>query len=81
MAVLRRTKLSKPDVVEASLVIILAIWIIAVLWLINTALQQEIISILAIDSLTMFFTAFISIVLIVTTIILADIRKELKRAY
>ncbi|MEM2874143.1 MAG: hypothetical protein QW063_01695 [Candidatus Nanoarchaeia archaeon] len=81
MAVLKETKITKPDLVEASLVIILAIWIITVLWLINSALKQGIVSILTIESLSMFFLAFTSIVTLVVAVILADIRKEFKEKY
>lgn len=81
MAVLKPTRMSKPDLVEAALVIILAIWVISVLWLINTALQQEVISSLTIESLSMFFLAFSTVVLLVIAIIMADIRKEIKGAY
>ena len=81
MAVLKNTKVTKPDIVEATLVTILAVWIIAVLWLINTALRQGTISLLTIDSLSMFFLAFISITTLVIAIILADVRKEMKEVY
>ena len=81
MAVLKDTKITKPDLVEASLVMILALWIIAVLWLISSALRQGTISLLTIDSLAMFFLAFISITVLVIGVILADIRKEMKGVY
>ena len=81
MALFKPTRVTKPDAVEATLVLILAIWVVAILWLINTALASKIISTLTIDSLAMFFTAFMSIVLLVIAILLADIRKELKGSY
>lgn len=81
MAVLRETKITKPDLVEASLVIILAAWIVVVLWLINSALKQGTISIMTIESLSMFFLAFISIVILVIAVLLADVRKEFKEKY
>ncbi|MCX6775098.1 MAG: hypothetical protein NTY99_03360 [DPANN group archaeon] len=81
MAVLKETKITKPDLVEATLVVILALWIITVLWLISTALKQGMISLLTIDSLAMFFLAFISITVLVIAIVLADVRKELKEVY
>jgi hypothetical protein len=81
MALLKETKVTKPDVVEATLVVILALWIITVLWLISTALKQGTISLLTIDSLAMFFLAFISITILVIAIVLADIRKEMKEVY
>jgi hypothetical protein len=81
MALLKETKVTKPDVVEATLVVILALWIITVLWLISTALKQGTISLLTIDSLAMFFLAFISITVLVIAIVLADVRKEMKEVY
>ncbi|HKZ49410.1 MAG TPA: hypothetical protein VJ110_00165 [Candidatus Nanoarchaeia archaeon] len=81
MAVLRPTRTSKPDLIEATLVITLAVWVISVLWLINTALKQTVITSLTIDSLTMFFMAFATVVLLVVAIIMADVRKELRGAY
>jgi hypothetical protein len=81
MALLKETKVTKPDVVEATLVVILALWIITVLWLISTALKQGTISLLTIDSLAMFFLAFISITMLVIAIVLADVRKEMKEVY
>lgn len=79
--VLRHTKVTRPDFVEATLVLILAFWIIAVLWLLKTAITAEIISILTMESLTVIFTAFLTIIVLVIAVILADIRKELKEVY
>ena len=80
MGLLRPTRTSKPDAVEATLVVTLAIWVVSVLWLINMGLSQNIISQLTIDSLTMFFAAFSSIVFLVIAVLLANIRKELRGA-
>ncbi len=81
MAVLKETKITKPDLVEATLVAIMTLWIITVLWLISAALKQGTISLLTIDSLSMFFLAFISITLLVIAVVLADVRKEMKEVY
>jgi len=81
MAVLKRTKITKPDFAEVSLVIVLAFWIIAVVWLLKSAITATIISVLTMESLNVIFLAFTTIVLLVIAIILADIRKELKGVY
>ena len=81
MGILKTSDVTRPDLVEATLVIILTVWIIAVLWLINLGLKAAVINLLTIESLTMFFTAFMSISVLVIAVILADIRKELKSAY
>jgi hypothetical protein len=81
MAVLRHTKITKPDFIEATLVVIFAFWIIAVLWMLKQAISADIISLLTMESLVVIFVAFTTIVLLVIAIILADIRKELKGAY
>ena len=81
MGILKTTSVTRPDLVEATLVIILTIWIVAVLWLINLGLKAEVITLLTIESLTMFFVAFMSISVLVIAVILADIRKEIKSAY
>jgi len=81
MAILKHTKITKPDFIEASLVIILAGWIVAVLWLLQKAITAEIISILTMESLVVIFMAFTTIILLVVAVILADIRKELKGVY
>jgi|GEM_PF-3411932 len=80
MGILRPTRTTKPDAIEATLVVTLAIWVVSVLWLINMGLNQNIISQLTIDSLTMFFSAFSSIVFLVIAVLLANIRKELRGA-
>ncbi len=81
MAILKQTKITKPDFVEASLVLILACWIIAVIWLLKAAITATIISIYTMESLNVIFLAFTTIVLLVIAVILADIRKELKGVY
>ena len=81
MAVLKHTKITKPDFVEAALVITLAFWVIAVLWLLRVAITANIISMITMESLVVIFGAFTTIVLLVVAIILADIRKELKGVY
>lgn len=77
MAMLKKTRITKPDIVEVTLVVVLAIWVVALLWLINLALKSGIISLLAVDSLSMFALVFISVVVMVIAILLADIRKAL----
>ena len=81
MAILKHTKITKPDFIEASLVIILAMWIIAVLWLLSKAITADIISVITMEAMSVIFLAFTTIVLLVIAVILADIRKELKGAY
>ena len=81
MAIIKHTKITKPDFIESTLVIILAFWIIAVLWMLRSAITASIISILTMESLNVIFLAFATIVLLVIAIILADIRKELKGVY
>ncbi|MGB9675247.1 MAG: hypothetical protein ACP5IJ_01320 [Candidatus Nanoarchaeia archaeon] len=77
--VLAKTKITKPDLVEFSLTLILAIWSILIVFLIKQATAS--ISQLTIDALAMFFTAFISISLLIIAILIADIRKEIKKIY
>lgn len=81
MALIKHTKITKPDFIEATLVIILAFWIIAVLWMLRNAITASIISILTMESLNVIFLAFTTIILLVIAVILADIRKELKGVY
>jgi hypothetical protein len=81
MVILKKTKITKPDFVEASLVMILAFWIVIVLWLLQKAITATIISSLTMESLVVIFTAFMTIVLLVIAVILADIRKEMKEVY
>lgn len=81
MALIKKTKITQPDFIEASLVIVLAFWIVAVLWLLQKAITANIISELTMESLTVVFTAFMTIVLLVIAILVADVRKELKGVY
>ena len=81
MALLKQTKITKPDFVEASLVLILACWIVAVIWLLRSAITAKVISIFTMESLNVIFLAFTTIVLLVIAVIIADIRKELKGVY
>jgi hypothetical protein len=81
MALLKQTKITKPDFVEASLVLILACWVTAVLWMLQKAITAEVISMLTMESLNVIFLAFTTIVLLVIAVILADMRKELKGVY
>ncbi len=81
MAIIKRTKITKPDFVEATLVIVLALWTVLVMWMLQKAITATIISSLTMESLIVIFTAFMTIVLLVIAVILADIRKELKGVY
>ena len=81
MALIKQTKITKPDFVEATLVIVLALWTIIVMWLLQKAITATIISSLTMESLVVIFTAFMTIILLVIAVILADIRKELKGVY
>ena len=81
MAIIKQTKITKPDFVEATLVIVLALWTVLVMWMLQKAITATIISSLTMESLVVIFTAFMTIVLLVIAVILADIRKELKGVY
>ena len=81
MVVLKQTKVTAPDFVEALLIIILAIWVLIVLWLIERAITFDIQSIITWQSLTTFFAAFASIIVLVIAVLVADIRKEIKELY
>ncbi len=81
MALLRPHTTTKPDLIEALLVIILAIWTIVSMWLIEKAVSFQIQSLLTWQSLTTFFAAFISIIILVIAVLIADIRKEIKELY
>lgn len=81
MALIKKTKITQPDFIEASLVVVLAFWIVAVLWLLQKAITASIISTLTMESLTVIFTAFMTIILLVIAILVADVRKELKGVY
>jgi len=81
MVVLKQTKVTAPDFVEALLIIILAIWVLIVLWLIERAITFDIQSIITWQSLTTFFAAFVSIIVLVIAVLVADIRKEIKELY
>jgi Kef-type K+ transport system membrane component KefB len=81
MALLKQTKITKPDFVELSLIIVFVAWIIAILWLLRKVITFQIISLFTIESLSTIFLTFITLILLVIAIILADIRKELKNVY
>jgi ABC-type multidrug transport system fused ATPase/permease subunit len=81
MALIKQTKITKPDFVEATLVIVLALWTIIVMWLLQKAITAIIISSLTMESLVVIFTAFMTIIMLVIAVVLADIRKELKGVY
>lgn len=81
MAILRPTKTTRPDLVEALLVVVLAIWTIVAMWLIERAVTFQVQSILTWQSLTTFFSAFTSIIVLVIAVLLADVRKEIKELY
>jgi len=81
MELVKTSKITKPDAIEATLIIILAIWIISTLWLLDKAIMLEVQSLLTWQSLTTFFAAFATIVMLVIAILVADIRKEVKDRY
>jgi len=81
MALLKQTKSTRPDMVEALLVIILAIWTIVSMWLLDKAISFQVQSLLTWQSLSTFFMAFTSIIVLVIAVILADVRKEIKELY
>ena len=72
---------SKPDLIELLLLVILALWTIVSMWLIEKAVTFQVQSVLTWQSLTTFFAAFISIIILVIAILIADIRKEIKELY
>ena len=81
MALLKPTKTSRPDIVEALLVLILAVWTIVAMWLLEKAISIGTESVITWQSLTTFFAAFTSIIVLVIAVILADVRKEIKELY
>jgi hypothetical protein len=81
MEIIKQAKITKPDMIEASLIVILAMWIISVLWLLDKAMNFEVQTLLTWQSLTTFFAAFASIAVLVIAILVADIRKEVKDMY
>jgi predicted ferric reductase len=81
MAFLKQTKVVKPDIVELMLVAILAIWGTIVFWLIEKAITFPLLNSITWQSLTTLFVGFMTIVMLVIAILLADIRKELKHPY
>jgi hypothetical protein len=81
MEIIKPAKTTKPDFIEACLILILAIWIVATLWLLDKAMNFDIQSLLTWQSLSTFFTAFASIAVLVVAILVADIRKEVKEMY
>jgi len=81
MEIIKQAKITKPDMIEASLIVILAMWIISVLWLLDKAMNFEVQTLLTWQSLTTFFAAFASIAILVIAILVADIRKEVKDMY
>lgn len=81
MALFRPVKSSKPDSVEALLVIVLAVWTIVTMWLLERAISFQVQSLITWQALSTFFLAFMSIIVLVIGIILADMRKEMKELY
>lgn len=70
-----RRDVNMPDFVEVALVLALAVWAIAVFWLLRRAATLIEINVVSWASLSAFFTGFGSIVLLVIAILVADIRK------
>ncbi len=68
----------KPDFVEGGLLAVLTVWIVSVLYLINQASTAVSMSELSWISLTTFFTAFSSVVLLVVAILLARMIRRLR---
>ncbi len=65
------------DFIEKGLLGVLAVWILAVLYLVNQAATAEL-NVLSWVSLTTFFSGFSSVALIVVAILLAKIGRNLK---
>ncbi len=78
---IHRTKITKPDIVEITLILILAVWSIITLWLLEKAITFPLLNSITWQSLTTLFAAFASIVLLVIAVLVADIRKEIKHSY
>ncbi len=68
---------NQQEFIERGLLGILAVWIIAVLYLVNQAATAEL-NVLSWVSLTTFFSGFSSVALIVVAILLARIGKNLR---
>ena len=68
----------KPDFVEGGLLAVLTVWIVSVLYLINQASTAVSMSELSWISLTTFFTALSSVVLLVVAILLARLIRRLR---
>lgn len=81
MALIRPDRTTKPDSVEAMLVIVLAVWIIVTMWLLERAISFQVQSLITWQALSTFFMAFTSILVIVMAIIMADMRKDMKGLY
>ena len=69
--------LDQENFIEQGLLAILAVWIVAVLYLVNQASNAEL-NVLSWVSLTTFFSGFSSVVLIVIAILLARIKRDLR---
>jgi len=77
--ILHPTKHKSPDLVEFGLLGALAVWTIAVIWLLASAVTSG--NPNSWQALEVIFIAFISITLLVIAVILADMRKEIKDLY
>ncbi len=81
MAIIHKTRIKKPDLIELGLLVILAVWGISVIWLLQKVITAKSFELLSWTSLQTFFIGFISIALIAIAILIADIRKEIKDIY
>lgn len=77
--ILHPTKHKSPDLVEFGLLGVLAIWTLAIIWLLADAITSN--NPNSWQALQLIIIAFISITLLVIAIILADMRKEVKDLY
>jgi len=81
MAIIHKTRIKKPDWIEFGLLMVLVVWGIAVIWLLQRVVTAQSFELLSWTSLQTFFVGFISIVMLVIAILIADIRKEIKEIY
>ena len=75
---MQKTSMKDPDLIEVTLIGILAIWTLSTFYLLWQASTLPEINLISWTSLTAFFTGFGTIALLAIAVILADIRKALR---
>ena len=81
MDIIKKTKISQPDFIEIILIVVLAVWSVSAFWLLTKAMSFTVLSSITWESLNSFFLAFLTIVVLVVAVLLADVRKEIKGLY